>query len=224
MSRILIISDLHLGCRDRADDFGNNDIKLIHWIEKLDPDKVILNGDIYELWQRPFKKIFEAHKGLCKWFRTSWFEHIQGNHDLRLMSLDPLTRELMLADGRRVLISNGFQNDKLMTSPFSRALVWCLSWLEKIWPNIDNEEGYGHDRKKTRIDKNTDIYASNMFAKGYDVVICGHTHKQIEIKLCLAKTKIIDTHYLNCGTCQHGKLQGVLIDTEKSTVKLVKGK
>jgi len=213
--KILVISDIHLGDGSKSDDFGNraNEIKLKKWIEKQKADRIYLNGDIYELWQFKPQAVKNAHYMFWKYLHGRKFVHIRGNHDYQLMG--PLTKTLKTKSGKRVLISHGFQNDKLMTNPFSRLFVWIIGQtLEKLFPDIDNEDGYKHKRNKSRTIRNTLKYAEKMW-KRYDIVILGHSHKQ------MTERSYVYGIYANCGTCANGKLQGVLLDTLTDKVTLV---
>jgi UDP-2,3-diacylglucosamine pyrophosphatase LpxH len=216
--KLLFISDLHIGDGSKSDDFADgkldrNDWRLIEWIRDIKADKVYLVGDVWELWQFKSQAIRNAHFLLWKFLHGKKFAHIRGNHDYGLMS--PLTKTLKTKSGKRVLISHGFQNDRLMTNPFARFGIWLLGQtLEKIWPDIDNGVGYKCKQKKSRTVRNTLEYANKMLKK-YDIVILGHSHRQMIEKSPLGKI------YTNCGTCQGGKTQGILLDTLTDNIKIV---
>ena len=209
--QILIIADLHLGDGSAADDFSNNDKKFIQWIKSYNPDKVYLNGDIFELWQFKSQAIRNAHFLLWKYLHGRKFIHIRGNHDMQLIA--PLTKSFRTKSGIRYLISHGFQNDPWMTNPFARFGIWALTWIERFLPNIDNENTYSKNRKKSRTMKKTLEYAIKML-KRYDVVICGHTHKKMKVWV---NAKL----YVNSGSCIHGKFGGIMIDTLSDEVTTV---
>jgi len=224
--KYLIISDLHLGDGTKSDDFiyedytrrELNDVLLVDWINKLSPDVVILNGDIYELWQHSMRRIKKSHPMLHKLFNnkinpTIKFIRLTGNHDYEL--LGKTTHTINTKSGQKILVSHGFQNDKSMTNPFIRFGMWCLGWVEKIIPNIESvERVFKKSSVSNKISENTMDYAILNFNKGYDIVVCGHTHVQGQVQYSIFGNKM----YYNSGTCQHGKLEGVLIDDEKSYV------
>ncbi|MGE5482643.1 MAG: hypothetical protein ACM3VX_07065 [Bacteroidota bacterium] len=62
----LVISDLHLGDRSGADDFAPNEPLLQAFLEEVAPRarRVILNGDIFELWQTDLEPILFAYPRL----------------------------------------------------------------------------------------------------------------------------------------------------------------
>ncbi len=104
----------------------------------------------------------------------------------------------------------------MMTNPFARAFIWLLGQtLEKIWPDIDNGTGYKTKKNgKSRTVTNTRKYAREKLTEGYDIVVCGHDHR-IKIERHAGKV------YANCGKCQKGKKQGVLLNTLTDEIKIV---
>jgi len=213
--RYLVISDLHLGDGTKSDDFlyktnkkiKDAETKLISWILKQNADVILLNGDIFEIWQHSMRKIRKEHIKLFTAIEKVPYEYIIGNHDYRLFGKMNYTFEM--ADGRKVIVTHGFQNDKKMTNPMARFGVWCLGWVEKIIPNI---ESFGNFTDSAIL-KNTTKYAFTLF-KTFDVVVLGHTH---ELFLTTDKGKT----YANCGTCQHGKTEGIIIDTKNNKIEKV---
>ncbi|PIV93191.1 MAG: UDP-2,3-diacylglucosamine hydrolase, partial [Flavobacteriaceae bacterium CG17_big_fil_post_rev_8_21_14_2_50_33_15] len=77
---LVVISDVHLGT------YGCQAKELLNYLESIKPKKVILNGDIIDIWQ--FKKSYwpKEHmrviKHIIKWI-TDDVEvyYITGNHD-----------------------------------------------------------------------------------------------------------------------------------------------
>lgn len=218
--KYLIISDLHLGDGTKSDDFitdkkGNiktdRDVKFIRWIESLQKlhgsiDKIILNGDILELWQFGRSAIERAHSGILNYFAHKDCIWIRGNHDYQITGL--LYYDIKMDDGKNVHVEHGFRNDDGMTNPFSRFGVWCLGVVEKFNGNIENElESIATKRLKMSnvsddITINTNNFARKLLKKN-DYVVFGHTH---------SGGKIFGNYY-NSGTCQGGKYSGVLVST-----------
>ena len=123
---------------------------------------------------------------------------IRGNHDYTLFGKLSYT---FVENDRVVHVTHGFQNDKGMTNPFARLGVWLVGWVEKVFPNIENV--FSTSKLGDDIVKNTTAYATTLLKTGkYDQVVLGHTHNKGEFK-CGA--------YLNCGTCQHGKFDYIII-------------
>ncbi len=77
---ILVISDIHLGT------YGCHAKELLHYLRSIKPKKVILNGDIIDIWQ--FNKRFwpKSHTRVIKHL-LGWITkgiktiYITGNHD-----------------------------------------------------------------------------------------------------------------------------------------------
>lgn len=199
--RILFVSDLHIGDGSKADDFGDNDREFAKWVISMSPDKVYLLGDVFELQQFSMKAIKKAHT-LYVYAPTK----LTGNHDWKATG-----KSTMVIEGRkRIFLSHGHQKDKLMHNAFLRGFVWFLGWIERLpfmsW--VDNP-------KSKRAEYKTEEYAREKIEQGYDIVICGHTHK-------LKKKRIGKGLYVNTGCCIHGKFQGALYDTETEKMELVR--
>lgn len=212
--RILIISDIHLGDGTPADDFCLNadaliqGEKLIAFIEAQNPDEIYFNGDIFELWQHRKKKIKKAHGPLIEFIMNDPRSVVlKGNHDYKLTGA--LTHSFLM-NGKKILISHGFQNNPMMTSWFSRALCWILGIIERTFnPKVDTVyRRFINSLANTQVVAKTREYAEEQL-KDYDIVVCGHTHK-------LLKEQLTDGIYANSSCCINGRLEGVLLETEGS--------
>lgn len=212
--KILFISDLHLGDGSKADDFGNNDEKILKWFNTILPDKIYIVGDAYEQQQFKMKNIIKAHPKLYKFFQLGIFDSVKGNHDYKLSKKD--TIKLKYND-IKILVSHGHQADKGMSNPLVRGFVWFLGIIERLpfmsW--VDNPEKFS--KKPNRADYKTEEYAEKKLKK-YNIVICGHTHKKL-IKNYSTESKL--KIYANCGTCMHGKFEGILYDTEYDRIERI---
>lgn len=92
MSKSVIVSDLHIGDMSDADDFytSGNFEKFIAFLEYIEKDeeieKIIIAGDLFELWQCKVEKILQMYvdlwKVLLKLKETGKkIIYIPGNHD-----------------------------------------------------------------------------------------------------------------------------------------------
>ncbi|ACR79968.1 UDP-2,3-diacylglucosamine diphosphatase [Kosmotoga olearia] len=92
MGNIVIVSDLHIGDRSKADDFftsGNylEFIRFVKWIEQNDSiDKLIIAGDLFELWQCKIEKALQMYIDVWKAFirltkSNKEVIYVPGNHD-----------------------------------------------------------------------------------------------------------------------------------------------
>lgn len=224
--KYLIISDLHIGDGTGTDDFGDNDFQLLSflseglWEKRF--DKVILNGDIYELWQCGMRRIREAHRSICRYLESEVrLERVKGNHDYILGG--KIKKIIKTKSGKKILITHGFQADGWMNSPIARFLSWCLGKVEKLFPKIDNVFC-----KPEAIEEKVRSYAFKKL-KEYDVVILGHTHKQKIKKIRpiignLLRDEIVEKEliYANSGCCLDGRIEGILLDTETDELEIVK--
>ncbi|MBN2154646.1 MAG: metallophosphoesterase family protein [Candidatus Lokiarchaeota archaeon] len=221
--RILVVSDLHLGNGSKSDDFGygretfEREARFLEFVESQNPDRVYLNGDIYELWQARWKKIKKAHEKLVKVFENDpKYIYIVGNHDFNLTGL--YSDEIRTKSGKRVIIAHGFTADPWMNNVFTRTLIWFIGGLERLispnidlWPHMLRRSG-----EKSILKKRQTKYAEKLL-KTYDICILGHTH-YLDID-----TNDVGRIYANTGTCQTGKLQGILLDTETDEIRIVEG-
>ncbi len=217
----MIISDLHLGNGTKSDDFGygeegaKREEKLLEFIDAQNPDRVYLNGDIYELWQARWKKVKKAHPKLIEIFENDpKYVYIVGNHDFKLTGL--YSDEIRTKSGKRAIILHGFQADPWMNNAIVRFFVWFIGALERLispnidlWPHMLRRPG-----KKSRL-KERQIKFAEKLIQTYDIAILGHTHFHgIEN---YGEGKI----YANSGTCQNGKLQGIMLDTDTDEVSMI---
>jgi len=74
---ILVLSDLHIDPRDKFGTFQWNEMDLIWQIERIrdqhNIDKVIFNGDVFELYKYRMEEIEKANPTLMKYFNDKDF-------------------------------------------------------------------------------------------------------------------------------------------------------
>jgi UDP-2,3-diacylglucosamine pyrophosphatase LpxH len=221
--RILIVSDLHLGNGSRSDDFNSNDMDLkpeqiedrfLDFLKAQNADRIYLNGDIYELWQSRWKKVKNAHEKLINVFDNDpKFIRIVGNHDFNISGL--YSDEIRTKSGKRVIILHGFQADPWMNNAFVRFIVWLVGGLERlISPNIDMWPHMLRRKGKKSMLKERQIKFAAELLKTYDICILGHTHYH---GIDFTENGV----YANTGTCQNGKLQAIMLDTDTDNVEMI---
>ncbi len=218
--KIVIVSDLHLGNGSQSDDFGYRDEisvrekRFLDFIDSQNADRVYLNGDIYELWQSRWKKVRQAHGKLIDVFENDpKYVRIVGNHDFSLSGL--YSDEIRTKSGKRVLILHGFQADPWMNNIFVRFIVWVVGAFERlISPNIDAWPHMLRRKGKKSMLKERQVKFAAKLLKTYDIVILGHTHYH-----SIDFTE--DGVYANSGTCQHGKLQCIVLDMDTDEVSMI---
>ena len=229
--KILIISDLHIDAGDRLGTFRWDQKDLIRHLEKMrelhNLERIIFNGDTFELLKYTREEISGANKTLMDYFRDENFIFINGNHDM----LNGNGREyyrIINSSGQVIHIEHGHNADWFNGSGIGRAiskfgfsLLRMLSGFEilrKVYFFIVAvEESLNSVPRKYNTLKYL-TYALNLL-KENDMVILAHTHKlESHHTYYLNKKK----RYLNCGSCSLGRFQGVVLDTETLRYDLVK--
>ena len=216
---VLVLSDIHLGT------FGCNAKELLNYLKSIKPEKVVLNGDIIDIWQ--FKKKYwpKSHMKIIKhiigWVSQGVEVHyITGNHDEMLRKFDgfqmgtlSIKNKLVLElDGKKAWFFHGDVFDVTMQHSKWLAKLGAVGYDVLIVINafvnfISNSLGRDKISLSKKIkDKvkgavkfinNFEVTATDIaMEKGYDYVVCGHIH-QPEIKK-FNKGKLTTT-YLNSG-------------------------
>ncbi|MFP4556181.1 MAG: metallophosphoesterase family protein [Bacteroidales bacterium] len=220
---LLVISDLHI---DNGDKFGAFGWKPKRFIKALDTvieqneiDKVVLNGDIFELYKYNFNDVYRWNRELIGYFNKREFVYIRGNHDI----FNPLAKESLTISngkGQTIYIEHGHNADFLNGTKLGRFISIAafnalkklikLQWIEKLYFRVIE-----WDDQINRIPKKYNTFRYLNYAlkllRNYDVVILGHTHKLEAHKTYYLNTKKI---YLNTGSCSLGRFQAVILDTE----------
>lgn len=216
---VLVLSDIHLGT------YGCHAEELLSYLRSVKPKKLILNGDIIDIWQFRKRYFPKSHLKVIKKiidFSTKGTEvyYITGNHDemLRKFSdvkmgnihiLDKLTLKL---DGKKAWIFHGdvfdasIQNAKWLAKLggwgydililINRFINWFLVKLGK--------EKYSLSKKIKNSVKNAvkyindfEVVATDLAIKnGYKYVICGHIHQPKIVRKVNEKGNCL---YLNSG-------------------------
>ena len=216
---IAVISDVHLGT------YGCHADELLTYLNSIAPKKLILNGDIVDIWQFSKRYFPKSHLKIIKKIinmasKGTEVIYITGNHDelLRRFSdtkmgnfsiVDKLILDL---NGQKAWFFHGdvfdlsIQNAKWLARlggyGYDSLILMnrCVNWyLEKM-----GKEKYSLSSKIKQSVKSAVKYIQNFeetaaslaIENGYDYVVCGHIHQ--------TKKEIIDTPkgrttYLNSG-------------------------
>jgi predicted phosphodiesterase len=228
---ILVLSDLHIDTCDNFGTFQWNEMDLISQIEIVRDqyliDKVIFNGDTFELLKYRFDDIRKANPTLLKYLMNKDFVFIKGNHDI-VNDFGVDKYEITNSEGQTIHIEHGHNADWFNGTRFGRAVgKFGLSLLKKMshskylmdiyFKIVAIEDQINHIPKKYNSIKYL-TYALKLL-KEHDVVILGHTHKlESHHTYYLNKKK----RYLNCGSCSMGRFQGIVMDTETLKYELIK--
>jgi UDP-2,3-diacylglucosamine pyrophosphatase LpxH len=216
---IVVISDLHLGT------FGCHAKELLQYLGSIKPKKLILNGDIIDIWQ--FQKSYfpDSHLKVIKKIislstRGTKVYYLTGNHDeflrkftdLHLGNISLLNKLVIEIDNKKAWLFHGDVFDSSIN---------CAKWLAKLggwgydlliminrfinWVlNKMKKEPYSLSKKIKNNVKSAVKFISNFekicvdiaIDKKYDYVICGHIH---DPKIEIIETNKGKTLYLNSG-------------------------
>lgn len=197
---VVIISDVHLGT------YGCHASELVQYLKSIRPEKLILNGDIIDIWQ--FRKSYwpKSHMEVMKQiigFAAKGIPvyYITGNHDEMLRKFSDFDLgNFHLRD--KLILPLGYQKAWIFHGDIFDASIQQAKWLAKMG-------GWGYDLLivfnrflnlillsigKERMSLSKKIkdsvkgavkYVSNFeetaailaIEQGYDFVICGHIHQ-----------------------------------------------
>ncbi len=216
---IAVISDVHLGT------YGCHADELLTYLNSIAPKKLILNGDIVDIWQFSKRYFPKSHLKIIKKIinmasKGTEVIYITGNHDelLRRFSdtkmgnfsiVDKLILDL---NGQKAWFFHGdvfdlsIQNAKWLARLggygydflilMNRMVNWCLDKMGKEKYSLSSKIKQSVKSAVKYIQNFEETAASLAIENGYDYVVCGHIHQ--------TKKEIIDTPkgrttYLNSG-------------------------
>ncbi|MGJ5640764.1 UDP-2,3-diacylglucosamine diphosphatase [Formosa sp. S-31] len=216
---IAVISDVHLGT------FGCHAKELLSYLNSINPKKLILNGDIIDIWQFNKRYFPKSHMQVIKKIMDMASEgieviYIAGNHDEMLRRfcdstignfsiVNKYTTEL---DGKNAWFFHGdifdvsIQNAKWLAKLGSygydllilinRFVNWGLTHLGREKYSLSKRIKNGVKGAVKYINDFEKIAADLAIEQGYDYVVCGHIHQP---KMLIKENKHGKTMYLNSG-------------------------
>lgn len=216
---LVILSDIHLGT------YGCQAEELLRYLKTINPKKLILNGDIIDMWQFSKRYWPKSHMQVVKHItgllaKNTKIVYLTGNHDemlrkfsgFRLGSFHINNKIVMKLNGKRAWIFHGDVFD--VTMQYSKWLAklgavgydtlivintfvnWCL---EKFGREKISLSKRVKDSVKSAVSFINDFEktaADIAIENGYDYVICGHIHHPEIKKIETEKGSVI---YLNSG-------------------------
>lgn len=216
---VVVISDVHLGT------YGCHASELLSYLKSVQPEVLILNGDIIDIWQ--FNKSYwpDSHMQIIKCITGFLAQgvkvyYITGNHDEMLRkfvgfemgSLQIVNKVVLNLDGKKTWIFHGDVFDVTMQNSKWLAKLGAKGYDSLILINrMFNYFSEGMGRGKLSLSKKIknsvksavkfindfeQVAAEIAISNGYHYVICGHIH-QPEIKKI--KGKDGEVTYLNSG-------------------------
>lgn len=216
---IAVISDVHLGT------YGCHAKHLLNYLNSIEPKKLILNGDIMDVWQFSKRYFPKSHLKIIKKIVSMSADgveiiYITGNHDemLRKFSgtsignisiVDKLVLEL---HGKKAWFFHGdvfdvsIQNAKWlaklggygydMLTLLNRLVNWYLERRGKERYSLSKKVKNGVKGAIKYINDFEKVISNLAIENGYDYVICGHIHQP---KMEHIENKHGKTMYLNSG-------------------------
>lgn len=217
---VAIISDVHLGT------YGCHANELLNYLKSINPQILILNGDIIDGWQfskryfpqSHFEVINEIFRKVSEGTRVVY---ITGNHDEILRRYSDmeignilLTDKFLLnIDGKKMWIFHGdvFDNTTKGSAKIiarlggkgydllillNRGINFCLKLMHKNKVSLSKRVKNSVKKAITYIGNFEQTIADLAIEKQYDYVICGHIHQPIIKTITQEKGSVT---YLNSG-------------------------
>ena len=216
---IAVISDVHLGT------YGCHADELLTYLNSIAPKKLILNGDIVDIWQFSKRYFPKSHLKIIKKIMNMASKgteviYITGNHDelLRRFSdtkmgnfsiVDKLILDL---NGQKAWFFHGdvfdlsIQNSKWLARLggygydflilMNRWVNWCLDKMGKEKYSLSSKIKQSVKSAVKYIQDFEETAADLAIENGYDFVVCGHIH---QTKKEIIETPKGRTTYLNSG-------------------------
>ncbi len=216
---LVIISDIHLGT------YGCHSEELLRYLKTIKPKRLILNGDIIDMWQFSKRYWPQAHMQIVKHItgllaKGTKIVYLPGNHDemlrkfagFRLGSFQIVNKKIISLNGKLAWIFHGDVFDVTMQYSKWLAKLGAIGYDTLILINafvnfILRLLGRGKISLSKRVKDSVKKAVSfiNDFEKtaaeiaisnGYDYVICGHIHQPEMKKITTDKGEVM---YLNSG-------------------------
>lgn len=217
---IVVLSDIHLGT------YGCHAAELLEYLKSIDPQLLVLNGDIIDIWQ--FSKRFfpGSHMQVIKeWIsmlsKGTQIIYITGNHDEALRRYSGLTLGGFSLDnklavdiaGSKTWIFHGDVFDattkgtaKLVAKLgghgydililLNRIINGVLGFLGKEKMSLSKKVKQGVKKAVSWIGNFEETAAELAISRGYTHVICGHIHQP---QIRTVKNKNGEVVYMNSG-------------------------
>lgn len=216
---IVILSDIHLGT------YGCHAEELLKYLKTIKPKKLILNGDIIDMWQFSKRYWPKSHMQVVKHItgllaKNTKVVYLPGNHDEMLRKFSGFKLGSFIIDNKVVLHLNDkkawvFHGDVFdVTMRYSKWLArlgaigydslivintvvnWVLNRLGREKISLSKRV---KDSVKSAVKfiNNFETTAADIaIENGYDYVICGHIHQPEIRRIQTEKGEVL---YLNSG-------------------------
>lgn len=216
---LVIISDVHLGT------YGCQAEELLKYLKSINPKRLVLNGDIIDMWQFSKRYWPSSHMQIIKYItgvlsRKTEVTYITGNHDemlrrfvgFNLGSFSIENKLVLNLDGKKAWIFHGDVFDVTMQYSKWLAKLGAVGYDTLILINtfvnfLLKSIGKGKislskrikDSVKTAVKFVDDFEATAAeiaIDNGYDYVVCGHIHQPQMREISTINGSVL---YLNSG-------------------------
>jgi UDP-2,3-diacylglucosamine pyrophosphatase LpxH len=216
---LVILSDIHLGT------YGCHAEELLRYLKSIRPKKLVLNGDIIDMWQFSKRYWPKSHMQVIKHItglltKNTKIIYLPGNHDEMLRKFAGFKLGSFRIDNKAVLKLNGkkawiFHGDvfdvtmqhskwlaKLGAIGYDTLIVintitnWVLTKLGREKISLSKRV---KDSVKSAVKfiNNFEITAADIAIENkHDYVVCGHIHQPEMRKILTEKGEVL---YLNSG-------------------------
>ena len=214
-----VISDLHLGMR------GCRAAEVLRYLKSIDPEILVLNGDIIDGWQFKKKYFPAAHMQVVRELlgmiaRQKTIYYITGNHDevfrrfngFETSNFKIVNKVVLPLDGKKAWFFHGDVFDVTMQHSKWLAMLGgkgydALIWFNHLINQVSLALGKGRISlsKKVKESVKSAVKYINHFEEtaaaiairnGFDYVVCGHIHQPANRVIKLDDGEVT---YLNSG-------------------------
>jgi UDP-2,3-diacylglucosamine pyrophosphatase LpxH len=216
---LVILSDVHLGT------YGCHAEALLRYLKTIKPKRIILNGDIIDMWQFTKRYWPKSHMQVVKHItgllaKNTKIIYLTGNHDemlrkfagFRIGSFHIDNKVVIKLAGKKAWIFHGDIFD--VTMKYSKWLAklgavgydtlihintfvnWCLTRFGKEKISLSKRVKDSVKSAVKFINDFEKVAADIAIENGFDYVVCGHIHYPEIKKIITAKGEVM---YLNSG-------------------------
>lgn len=216
---LVVISDIHLGT------YGCHSEELLRYLKSIKPKRLILNGDIIDMWQFSKRYWPKSHMQVVKHItgllaKGTKITYLTGNHDemlrkfagFRLGSFQIANKKVISLNGQSAWIFHGDVFDVTMKYSKWLAKLGAIGYDTLIVINsfvnfILKLFGRGKISLSKRVKDSVkqavkfindfeQTAADIAISNGYNYVVCGHIHQPEMRKIVTDKGEVM---YLNSG-------------------------
>jgi len=217
---LVVISDVHLGT------FGCHATELIQYLRSIQPETLVLNGDIIDIWQFNKRYFPQSHMQVIKEIFSllslgTKVVYITGNHDEIMRRYSDLTigqlqltdKWVLELDGKKTWIFHGDVFDRTTKGSakiiaklggygydllilLNRSINYLLQLVGREKMSLSKKVKNGVKKAVSWIGNFEQTAAELAIENGYEYVICGHIHQPQHRIVTTDKGSVV---YLNSG-------------------------